>query len=73
MRAKQGGIKAAGDVSAQMEWVVANTKLFDKFGFGSVPAVVGTHAQTGVMVKQEGALPTASLAALLGLQPPAGS
>ena len=73
MRTKQGGIKTAGDVSAQMEWVVANTKLFDKFGFGSVPAVVGTHAQSGAMVKQEGAMPTAALAALLGLQPPAGN
>jgi thiol:disulfide interchange protein DsbG len=32
---------------------------------------VGTHAQTGMLVTQEGSLATASLASFLGLQVPA--
>ena len=33
--------------------------------------IVGTHAETGALVTKEGALPTAALASVLGLQVPA--
>ena len=71
MRAKGGGITASGDTSAQKAQVEANTKLLDGFGIGSVPTIVARHAQTGALVVQEGAMPTAALANLLGLNVPA--
>jgi thiol:disulfide interchange protein DsbG len=45
--------------------------LFNRLGFASIPTIVGTHAQTGALLTQEGAMPTAALATLLGLQVPA--
>jgi hypothetical protein len=41
-----------------------------RLGFSGIPSIVGTHAQTGAVVSREGALPTAALAELLGLQVP---
>ncbi len=70
--AKQGGISAGPDIEAQKAVVAKNTTLLNRFGFASIPTVVGTHAQTGALVTQEGAVPTAQLAQLLGLQVPAG-
>ncbi|AMO24305.1 hypothetical protein GCM10027034_14810 [Ramlibacter solisilvae] len=69
---KKGGIEASGDISAQRALVKKNTELFNKYGFASIPTIVGKHAQTGALVKREGSLPTAELAALLGLQVPSG-
>ena len=69
--ARRGGISAASNIDAQKEAVTKNTELMTKLGFASIPTIVGTHAQTGATVSQEGSLPTASLATLLGLQPPA--
>lgn len=71
MNAKRGGISASSGIDAQKADVAKNTQLFNRFGFNSVPAIVGTHAQTGALVTQEGSLPTAALANLLGLQAPA--
>jgi thiol:disulfide interchange protein DsbG len=71
--AKKGGITPAGDIDAQKEIVTKNTALFTRFGFGSVPSVVGTHAKTGTLVTREGSMPTADLAALLGLQVPSAN
>ena len=51
--------------------VAKNTQLLNRFGFASIPTIVGTHAETGALVTKEGALSTAALAALLGLQAPA--
>jgi thiol:disulfide interchange protein DsbG len=70
--AKRGGISAASNIDAQKAAVAKNTELMNRFGFASIPTIVGTHAQTGNLVSQEGALPTAALATLLGLQVPAG-
>lgn len=70
--AKQGGISAGPDIEAQKAVVAKNTALLNRFGFASIPTVIGTHAQTGALVTQEGAVPTAQLAQLLGLQVPAG-
>lgn len=71
MTQKQGGITASGNLDAQKAQVEANTKLFNRYKFGSVPTIVAKHAVTGDLVVKEGSLPTASLAAVLGLQPPA--
>ncbi|SFC61328.1 thiol:disulfide interchange protein DsbG [Polaromonas sp. OV174] len=71
MRAQRGGISASGDAEAQKAAVVKNTELMTRFGFSSIPTIVATHAQTGALVTQEGAMSTAALAALLGLQLPA--
>jgi thiol:disulfide interchange protein DsbG len=66
----KGGIGASADAQTQLEAVAKNTALFNKFGFNSIPTVVGTHAQTGALVTNEGSMPTAALATLLGLQAP---
>jgi thiol:disulfide interchange protein DsbG len=73
MTQKQGGITASGNLDAQKAQVEANTRLFNRYKFGSVPTIVAKHAVTGDLVVKEGSLPTASLAAVLGLQPPAGN
>ena len=69
MRDKKGGIAPSG-AAAQKQAVAGNTQLMTKFGFGSIPTIIGKHAQTGELVTIEGALPTAALAAKLGLQAP---
>jgi thiol:disulfide interchange protein DsbG len=69
---KKGGVAAAGDISAQRAQVKKNTELFNKFGFNSVPVVIAKNTQTGAVVTREGSMPTAELAALLGVQVPTG-
>jgi thiol:disulfide interchange protein DsbG len=69
MREKRGGIPAGGG-DAQKEAVARNTQLMNKFGFASIPTVVGKHAQSGEIVVIDGSMPTAALAAKLGLQAP---
>lgn len=71
MAAQKGGISGMGDFDAQREAVKKNTDLMNSFGFASVPSIVAQHAQTGALVTREGSMPTATLAALLGLQAPA--
>ncbi|HWI83288.1 thioredoxin fold domain-containing protein [Ramlibacter sp.] len=69
--AKTGGISAEGVTDELKQAVKKNTALLTRFGFESVPTFVALHAQTGALVTNEGSLPTAELAAKLGLQPPA--
>jgi thiol:disulfide interchange protein DsbG len=71
MRKRAGGIGAGSNLDAHKESVAANTAVLTRFGFTSIPTIVATHAQTGALVAKEGALPTAALASLLGLQSPA--
>lgn len=71
LQAQRGGISAGRNLDAKKAVLAKNTELFNRFGFSSVPTIVGTHAQTGALVTQEGALSTASLATFLGLQAPA--
>lgn len=71
MQARRGGISAAGNIDAQKTVVEKNTALMTRLGFTSIPTIVGTHAQTGALVTQEGSSSTAALATLLGLQVPA--
>ena len=70
MMAKSGGIGAASNSDAQKETVKKNTELMTRFGFASIPIVVSVNAQTGQLVKNEGAMQTAELAKFLGLQVP---
>lgn len=70
--AKGGGISAAGGIDEQKAVVTKNTQLFNSFGFSSVPSIVAQHAQSGALVSNEGSMPTAALANLLGLQVPSG-
>jgi thiol:disulfide interchange protein DsbG len=42
--------------------------LLNRFGFASIPTIVGTHAETGALVTHEGSMSTEALAALLGLK-----
>lgn len=70
MMAKRGGISASGDTELQKAAIRKNTELMNRFGFASIPTVVGTNASTGALVTREGAVPTAELAALLGLKLP---
>ena len=71
MLARTGGMSAASNIDAQKDQVAKNTALLTSFGFASIPTIVGTNAKTGALVTQEGAMPTAALANLLGLQAPA--
>ncbi len=68
---KQGGISASGDIDPQKPAIEKNTALLTRFGFAAVPTIVALNAQTGALVTNEGAMPTADLANLLGLQVPA--
>ena len=70
MMSKGGGISAASETEEQKAVIKKNTELLTNFGFASIPTIVGTHAQTGALVTQEGAMPTAALASFLGLQVP---
>ena len=71
LQAKQGGIGAAADIDTNKASIAKNTELMTSFGFASIPVIIGMNAQTGALVTQEGAMPTAALAKLLGLQVPA--
>jgi thiol:disulfide interchange protein DsbG len=68
---QKGEVAGGGD--AQKDIVTKNTALFNRFGFQSVPTIVAQNAQSGAAISHEGALPTADLAALLGLQAPAAA
>jgi thiol:disulfide interchange protein DsbG len=71
LQARQGGISAASNIDGLKASVAKNTELMTGFGFASIPVVIGMNAQTGALVTQEGAMPTAALAKLFGLQIPA--
>lgn len=73
LRARTGGITAAGVPDAQKDAVKRNTEMFTRYAFGSVPTLVTKQAQTGAVVTQEGSMPTPQLAAFLGIQLPGGS
>jgi len=65
-----GGAGIAASASPDpvvLEKVKANTELFKRLGADSVPLLLFRNAKTGVAGRQEGALQTAELAALVGL------
>ena len=67
---RQGGISSASSIDTQKAAIAKNTELMKSFGLTSIPVIIGTHAQTGEMVRQEGSMSTAALAKLLGLETP---
>lgn len=69
--AGKGGISASSNISDDVaQSIKKNTQLLNAFGAGSVPFVVAKNAKTGLTVSQDGALSTAALADLLGIEQP---
>ena len=63
-----GGMAASSDVPKEMrEAIEANTKLLTSLGVDSVPFLIGKNRQTGSLITHTGAMDTAALAQLLGL------
>ena len=68
--AGKGGISASSSVATDVEQIIkANTKLLNSFGAESVPFIVAKNQKSGLTISQEGALTTAALVDLLGLDP----
>lgn len=68
--AGKGGIAASASVSSDIEQSIkANTKLLNSLGAESVPFVVVKNAATGQTISRSGALTTAALAEMIGVDP----
>lgn len=68
--AGKGGISASSSVATDVEQAIkANTQLLNSFGAESVPFIVAKNQQSGLTISREGALTTAALVELLGLDP----
>ncbi len=68
MMAGTHGIAAPSSVAPDIEQAIkTNTKLLIGFGAESVPFFVTKNAQTGQLIQHTGAMSTAELAALLGI------
>lgn len=66
--AGKGGTSASSSAAPEMEKAVRNnTQLFNNLGLESVPFVIARNARTGQTVTRTGALDTAALAELLGV------
>ncbi len=66
--AGKGGIAAPSSVSPEIQAAIeANTKLLTSFGAESVPFVVVMNLRSGQTASRDGALGTAALADLIGL------
>lgn len=64
----KGGISAPASVDSEIEKAIkANTALLNSFGAESVPFVVAKNVRTGQTVSRNGALTTAALAELIGV------
>ena len=69
--AGSGGISASADVPADIEQAIkGNTKLFNDLRGESVPMIIAKHIGTGAPIMRSGAMDTAALAALLGVDAP---
>lgn len=71
MLAGQGGISASASVTPAMEEALkSNTRLFNNLGIESVPFTIARNARTGMTVTRGGAMNTAALAELIGVDTP---
>ena len=71
MLAGQGGISAPSSVDPAMaDAIKSNTRLFNNLGVESVPFIVARNPRTGLTVTRSGALATAPLAELIGVDAP---
>lgn len=69
--AGQGGISASSSVTPGMEEALkSNTRLFNNLGIESVPFTIARNARTGTTVTRGGAMDTAALAELIGVDVP---
>jgi len=63
------GMSASSSMSPETEAAIkSNTLLFNSLGATSVPYIVALDVRTGKVVTNSGALPTAALAAFLGVE-----
>ena len=68
--AGRGGISAPSGVGSDIEQSIkANTKLLNGFGAESVPFIVVKNAVTGQTISKDGAMTTAALAEMIGIDP----
>ncbi len=71
MLAGKGGISASAGATPAMEQALkANTRLFNNLGIESVPFIVARNPRTGLTVTASGAMATAALAELVGVDAP---
>lgn len=64
-----GGISASADVPDELKQAINNnTQLLNQLGVDSVPFLLGKHRKTGEIVSYNGAMETAALANLLGVE-----
>jgi thiol:disulfide interchange protein DsbG len=64
-----GGIAASADVPDELKQAISNnTQLLNQLGVDSVPFLLGKHRKTGELVSFNGAMDTAALSNLLGLE-----
>ncbi|MBE0474416.1 DsbC family protein [Rhodoferax sp.] len=64
-----GGMAASADVPDEIKQAIANnTQLLNRLGVDSVPFLLGKHRKTGDIVTFNGAMETAALANLLGVE-----
>ena len=69
--AGQGGISASASITPAMEEALkSNTRLFNNLGIESVPFTIARNARTGTTVTRGGAMDTAALAELIGVDAP---
>jgi thiol:disulfide interchange protein DsbG len=65
----RGGISASASVPSEIEQAIkANTKLLNSFGAESVPYVVVKNSRTGQTIGRDGAMNTAELAEMVGVE-----
>jgi thiol:disulfide interchange protein DsbG len=66
-----GGIAASASIPAEVETAIKNnTQLLNSMGVESVPYIMAKHAASGQVVTNAGAMETAALAKLLGVEIP---
>ncbi|HSO44073.1 MAG TPA: DsbC family protein [Rhodoferax sp.] len=64
-----GGMAASADVPDEIKQAItANTQLLNRLGVESVPFLLGKHRKSGEIVTFNGAMETAALANLLGVE-----
>ncbi|MEO8118423.1 MAG: DsbC family protein [Rhodoferax sp.] len=69
--AGKGGISASASIAPDVEKAIKNnTELLNSFGAESVPFIVTKNLKSGQTVSRDGALSTAALAELLGVDAP---
>jgi thiol:disulfide interchange protein DsbG len=69
--AGKGGISASSSIAPDVEKAIKNnTELLNSFGAESVPFIVAKNLKSGQTVSRDGAMSTAALAELLGVDAP---